>query len=58
MKQICEKENSNNSDRRQIYKQNAASKESRASNLCTNRKWQTLHELGDVRNTKGLQWLE
>jgi hypothetical protein len=58
MKKICEKEKSNSSDRTQIYKQNAPSKESRASNLCTNQKRQTLHELGNVRNTKGLQWLE
>jgi hypothetical protein len=53
MKQICEKEKSNSSDRRQIYKQNAASKESRANNLCTNQKRQTLNELENVRNTKG-----
>jgi hypothetical protein len=58
MKKICEKEKSNSSDRRQIYKQNAASEESRANNLCTNQKRQTLNELENVRNTKGLQWLE
>ncbi len=53
MKKICEKEKSNSSDRRQIYEQIVASKESRrASNLCTNQKRQTLHELGNVRNTK------